>query len=79
MKTKAINLGRIWSKYLIVEILFYGTVKDAMEDSSLLLWNCGQRHREFLSTNKHWYEKLLIWRRFPRDIKDQSIILETLA
>ena len=55
MKSKPINLGRIWNKYIIVDILCYACDKDALEQSSELLHKVSKNHRDFLVTNRAWY------------------------
>lgn len=37
-ESRPIKLGRILNKYIIVEILFYGTITDGSRDNEILLW-----------------------------------------
>ena len=49
---KGINLGRLWNKYLIIEIQGYAAEEHAMEESEQLLWIWSVRHRSFLARNR---------------------------
>jgi len=56
-----INLGRCWSKYLIIEIFFFSAEDRAQSETEAVLWVSSRRHRNFLAPNYSWYPRILDW------------------
>ena len=52
---KGIHLGRLWNKYLIVEILAFAAEEHALAEAEAALWGCSHAHRLFLVRNRDWY------------------------
>lgn len=59
MENRPFNLGRCFSKYLIIDILNYAAEVCSLEEAERLLWITSQRHRNFLTKNHEWYPKNL--------------------
>ena len=55
-----INLGRVWNKYLIIDIFLSAGEDDPQTETEVVLWQCSRRHRIFLPTNYSWYPKNLL-------------------
>ena len=54
---RGINLGKVWNKYLIIDIFFSAGEKDPQREAEIVLWLCSCRHRIFLPKNFAWYPK----------------------
>jgi len=74
---KGINLGRIWNKYLIIDIFFSAGEEYPQKETEIVLWQCSRMHRIFLPLNFSWYSKSLFYD-FVMSLKAQSRQIETL-
>ena len=77
-RARGINLGRIYNKYLIVDIFFYSAEHDARQETEANLWVCSRRHRRFLPANFSWYTRNIDWKAIWQSLKEQSKELESL-
>ena len=76
---KGINLGRLWNKYLIIEIISFAAQEEALPETESVLWKSSNRLREFLITNRAWYPRLLTFIRLAHELKSASLIVVTDA
>ena len=72
MARRAINLGRCWNKYLIIDIFFYAAEKDSIKETDAVLWVCSRSHRQFFALNFDWYPRKIDWNRFGQSLMEQS-------
>ena len=59
MEYKGINLGRLFNKYLIIDIMYYATERYGIYEAEQLLHSCSKKHRNFLPINRSWYSRTL--------------------
>lgn len=56
MQDRALTLGRIKNKYLLIDLFGYAY---GSTDTQSLLFSLSKRYRNFLITNRDWYLKAL--------------------
>ena len=60
---QGMNLGRVWNKYLIIDIFLFAGEENFQSEAEVVLWGSSRRHRAFLGKNYDWYvPKLSVWR-----------------